>query len=126
MDVNNGSYVGDAFKYDPEYQRTADYIGMGRDDREDIDTANKLSFVKEWTKGKTLEESLQKMYDLRRRLGTQTVGRTLVNEMYHYLRLTPPKAKPAVKKQANPMGAIEKAIQKVVTSTLKSAMKGNI
>ena len=127
---SQGSYMGDAWQYDPNYQRTAEFLGIDKYDRQDLDVYKKISHFDTLHEGKELPERLQELENLRKKIGSQSQGRTLLNQLYQYSKLSESQPiKPVVvkpKKQAVSAGSIEKYINNIVTRAIKDAMKGKV
>jgi hypothetical protein len=89
--VNNISFNDstDVVKYDPDYHRMCDYIGITDPKLIDNNT-EKLGFVMNWAKGNNgdIVDALLKIRDIRRELGMQEVGETALKKIYMYIRLT--------------------------------------
>lgn len=115
MDQPSSEPVGEAWKYNPEYHKVTDFLGVDRYDREDYGVASKVSYLVDWAadKGgaKSFEDALSHINKVRKETGTQVKGKTLVNELYQYVRLlknpqtpqlnkTLPKAPPKEEKPA--------------------------
>ena len=83
--------VGDVWKYNPEYNRVNDFLGVDKHDREKHDVASKISYLVDWAadKGgaKDFQEALNAINGLRRETGVQLRGIALVNHLYQYSRL---------------------------------------
>lgn len=121
--------VGEAWKYNPEYQRASEFLGVNKYDRENADVANKISFIDDWaakeSKSADPNSKLWTIEGLRKKLGFQFIGKNLVNEMYKHIRLDQDRQKvgrtPVVRTQAkgNP-------IQKVVAQTVQQSVAGMV
>lgn len=83
--------IGDIWKYDPDYNAAADFLGIDKYKRENVNVATKLSFIIDWvsSKNKTskLENALLSINDLKRKLGINTQGETLVSQLYEFARV---------------------------------------
>lgn len=134
--------VGESWKYDPDYHRASDYLGIDRYERDDFQVAQKLSTVRDWarenSKADTLEDSLATIHGLARKLGTQSRGKALLNELYQHLRFQTgkplqksnkarPKTKsaPRAVKKADPISkivqkSVEGRIAEIVAKTMSN------
>jgi len=130
--------LGETYKYNPDYHRVADFLGVDRNDRLDYSLASKLSFIRDWAgieaKNGNTDEALWKMHDLRKKLGVNSVGKPLVDEMFKYIRLynarqtkdnqkLPPKPKSQVKPQQNIKKIVQQTVQNQVHSMVKDVVK---
>lgn len=81
----------DTWKYNPDYHRAADFFGINEFDRKDQHIAEKISHlidtVSQRVNAKNLNEVLLNIHKIRKELGTQTTGKTLLNEVYQYNRI---------------------------------------
>lgn len=125
----NNSLTGDLYQYDPDYHKTADMLGINEYDRKDFESASKISFLVDWAnrKRKTKPEisrSLIEVEVLRKKIGTQAIGKTLLNQLYQYVRLIPqqnkktlPRVKIPPKKDNNEMkkkiGELKKEVEEL-------------
>lgn len=125
--------LGDAFRYNPDYHRVAEFLGVDKYDREDYGTASKISIIRDWagiqSKSETTEGALLAIDDLRKQLGFQFIGKPLVNEMYKAIRLEMDTARANVLYQPIPpktkkeKGTIEEAITEAVQGTITEVVK---
>lgn len=139
--------IGDTFKYNPEYHKVADFLGVDIHDREDYDLANKISLIRDYAgiKGKSdsPEDALWAITDIRKGLGVNTQGRTLVNQLYQHMRLkldtsranaqkvkAQPKAREEAPKAKNPVigDLVQKAMQdkKLINQAVQSVVQQQI
>lgn len=83
--------LGDVWKYDPDYNRAADFLGLDRHQREDVKVAKKISFLVDWAvktkKSGKSEDALWTLNDLRKKLGVNTQGETLIGQLFEFVRL---------------------------------------
>lgn len=81
----------DSWKYNPEYHRTAEFLGIDKYDREDYETANRVAFLVDWAKEQNNNDdylkAVVKLDELRRDLGVTYQGRLLVNSLYQQVRV---------------------------------------
>lgn len=78
---------GDTFKVDPNYYRMANFLGLKDTDRLDSDIANKVSFIRDFTKEKSESDAMVKIRKMIRSLGISSQGKDLVTKLYAYTRL---------------------------------------
>ena len=86
-DVKPSFGSGDAFKLDPDYHKMADLLGLKDDERMDIELAQKLAFIREFTGEKEEVDALLKVKQMIRDLGIPTIGKELTKTLYQYARL---------------------------------------
>lgn len=82
--------VGETWKYDPNYHRMAEFLGVDRFDREDYETAKKIAMISDWAgidKHGDVDRAQRAITQLRKELGVQFIGKTLVTELYKQVRL---------------------------------------
>lgn len=81
----------DAFKYNPEYHRFADSLGVDRDARNDVKVAKKLALLYDWaamdTGSKDFETINARVDKLRQQTGVTFVGKELANLLYLRVRV---------------------------------------
>jgi hypothetical protein len=79
------------FKYNPTYHKFAEFLGVDKYKRENIEAANKMSFIYDWSKNIVGSESSTKIIkhvsDYIGELGIQFRGNELVNHLYQRARL---------------------------------------
>jgi hypothetical protein len=133
--MESANLMGDAWQHNPEYNHVADYLGLDPYDRQDLDTANKISFIRDWAGGESKSEDLNpalvKVWELRKKLGTQRIGKDLVSELYQAIRIhgdtNQRKAEAVIaSKQKRPLTQEQKmqtSIQKAVKQVLKGVGK---
>lgn len=112
--------IGDSFQYDPDYHRMSNFLGVDQHERGDMKIAEKISALKDWAqsqhKSGELNDTLSALHELRRKVGTQSQGKTLINELYQHLRFQSkptPTNKARKKSAAKPqkVDPITKAVQ---------------
>lgn len=90
-DIAYSEPMGENWKYNPDYHRVTDFLGIDKYDREKYDVASKVSFLVDWgesmSKSRKIEDVLWRLNDLRKKLGVNTQGKTLLNQVYEYARL---------------------------------------
>lgn len=136
MDQAYSEPVGQPWQYSKEYHQISDFLGVNIYDRNDADLHKKVSALQEWGGGEDLHKVLTQIAKLRKELGVQFIGKSLVKELYQSVRLkqdgermNPPESfvKPKTEeKPSQALGVIEKAIQKVVTQTIKQTLKNSV
>ena len=81
----------DIYKYNPEYHRFADLMGVSRDDRDKIEVAKKLALIYDWAAydtGKNDFESISQRVDkLRKEEGVSFSGKELTSFIYQKIRI---------------------------------------
>lgn len=89
--MNYAEPLGDIWKYDPEYNRAADFLGIDKHQREDVKVAKKLSFLVDWalasSKSTKQEDALWTINDLRKKLGINSQGETMLGQLFEFVRL---------------------------------------
>lgn len=133
MDTSSTDAVGETWQYDPDYHRTADYMGIDAHERDDVRVAQKVSVLRDWAKengAENLEDALGRIHDLRRNLGTQSHGKALINELYQHLRFqskSPQKTKGVKKaspKQSKPKtDPLSKVVQQSVEGRIADIVR---
>lgn len=105
----------DTYRYDPDYHRMADFLGVDRDDRNNIKMAQKISLLTDWATWETgkddLESLVEKIEELTKSEGINDRGRTLVDHLYQKIRIHMDKlrqAKTEMDKRIKQVEAIEK------------------
>lgn len=78
---------GDAFKLDPNYHKMADLLELGDEDRMDVELAQKLAYLRDFTGEKEEVDALLKVKQMIRDLGIPTKGKELTKTLYQYARL---------------------------------------
>lgn len=84
--------TGNDYKYNLEYHRFCDDLGVDIYKRDDIEIAQKASFIYDWAKTKLNNEDgsliSSAIHDVTQKLGVQGQrGETLINYLFQYLRL---------------------------------------
>lgn len=145
MDQPTQEVVGESWKYNPDYHKMTDFLGVDVYDRDKFEIANKVSFLADWAaeKGaKDFDQALGQINRVKKETGSQLRGKSLVNELYHYVRLmkapaqtkvaTPfPKVVPKAKTQPkNDMAdVISQSVQKMTAplkKTVNEAVKNSV
>lgn len=78
---------GDTYKYDMNYHKMADFLGLKKDDKMDFDIAQKVAYLRDFTKEKDELDAMVKIRDVIKQLGVTFQGKELVNHLYKYTRL---------------------------------------
>jgi hypothetical protein len=80
-----------AYKYNVDYHRFSDYLGIDKYKREDRQLAGRVSLVYDWAKkqvGRDDREAITRaVREYARGLGTQLQGESLVDHLYNNIRL---------------------------------------
>lgn len=127
--------VGEAWKYNQDYHRAADFLGVDKHDRDNFELANKISLIHDYAGMEAgsarTEDALNHMQAMRKKLGVNTQGKTLVNQLYQHVRLEmdrrrsgkpQAKSKPTPKKTMSSKNPLAKAIQSSVQNMVKEAI----
>lgn len=131
--------LGDAWKYDPEYNRVAEFLGVDRFKREDYDVAKKISTIRDYLdlngKLSRIDQVLSSIQKIKKSLGSNTQGELLVNELYQHARLDVDRRraeaiepKVRVEPKAQKVEKKEKPIdiKEIVSQTVQGALQGLI
>lgn len=90
MEPTYSEPVGDAQQYEPDYHRISDYLGVDAYERRDAKLAQKVTTLRQWAKENASEQSIEgeasALNELRNKVGTRNLGKTLINELYQHLR----------------------------------------
>jgi len=84
--------VGDSYKYNPDYHKFADFLGVDAELRSDHDLAQKIATIYDWGKenlhgnGDRVDVSMA-IKNLKSFLGTNLQGEELVKKLYQWVRL---------------------------------------
>jgi len=79
---------GVPFRTNPDYHKMADFLGLKNEDRLDEEVAQKISYIRDFTKADNEIEAMVKIKEIKRMLGEPTQGKLLVNKLYQYVRLS--------------------------------------
>lgn len=128
MDQPYSEPLGETWKYDPEYHRVSEFLGVNQYDREDSDLHKKVSAIRDWTGGKNLNEQLLKIEDIRKKSGHQFIGKPLINALYQNIRLTQDTQQSrTLQVKAKPKTALKQnSLQKVVADTVQQSVAGMV
>lgn len=81
----------DAYKYNIDYHRFSDYLGIDRYKRDNRELAGRVSLIYDWAKeqvGKDDRETIiRAVREYMKSLGTQLQGESLVDHLYRNIRL---------------------------------------
>lgn len=81
----------DQFLYKPEFHRFADFLGIDKHQREDYSLSSKVLFIYEWGSKKAKSDDfvdvLRAVTKMKKDIGNNTRGETLVKDMYRWARL---------------------------------------
>ena len=124
--------VGEQWKYDQEYHHMSDFLGVDKYERDDFELVKKISFLRDWA-GKNPQEALGKINDLRKSLGYNTQGKTLVNQLFHNVRLKmdtqraqPTRTQAPQPQKQTKQTPIQKSIAQAVQTTVQSTIGGMV
>ncbi len=113
--------LGDEWKYNPEYNRIADFLGIDMYKRDNLDVAKKISTLRDYLdiggKPKNITEILSRLDHLKRGLGIQTQGETLVQELFQHARLD------MDRRQAEAIAPKEESPEPVVIKSMPEPVK---
>lgn len=83
--------VGEVWKYDPKYHRVADFLGLDFTDRQNYKVWQKVSYLMDAaskkSKSSDVVDHMHQINKLRKNLGIQAQGETLINSLYEMTRL---------------------------------------
>jgi len=136
--------IGDQWRYDPEYNRVAEFLGLDRFKREDFDIAKKIATIRDYLdldgKITRVDQVLTKLDSIRKKMGTNEKGESLVNDMFQKVRLDMDRRRMESvlpKVQKTPEKKVEKNvdrkidtketplnIKEVVTQTIEGVIQG--
>lgn len=86
--VQPASSSRDTYKYNPEYHQMADFLGVDPELRMDIEIAQKIAFLRDFTSEKEEVDAKLKLKNIMRELGVNMKGKELINHLYRYARLS--------------------------------------
>lgn len=123
--LNRISSGGDLYKYDQNYHRMADFLGLTTDERLDYTTARKISYLRDSIDVSDEFEAFAKIKEYIRELGTTFKGPDLVKQLYQYRRLEElrqaEEVAPTIKKQVE--APKEKKVEKVKEVPVEKVVK---
>lgn len=124
---NQGSVepVGEAWKYDQQYHQMSDALGVDKYERDDYETAKKLSYLSDWA-GKDPSQVYEKLNTLRKSLGFNTQGKTLVNQLFSHVRLQQDKQRTQPVRATAPQPEKQTPIQKTVSQAVQGTVQNAI
>lgn len=114
--------VGEAWQYDPEYHRMSDFLGVDKYERDDFEMAKKVSFLKDWGG----EGAYNKISDLRKSLGLNTQGKTLIDQLFQHVRLQLDKQRTQPVRSQAPQPQKQTPIQKIVSSKVQNTVNKTV
>lgn len=132
--------LGESWQYHPEYHKMASFLGLDQHARQDYKVAQKLALIRDWAglKGKKddITDSLAVVDGVRKKIGTQAVGKTLIDQLYQHIRLdmdtqsrtplrpngTPQRKQEVKKKDTGIKGAVAQAVQSSIQNMVKSTL----
>lgn len=130
MDESYSEPVGETWKYDPDYHRVSDYLGVDAFDRQDVKLAQKVSTLRDWasqhSKSESIEDNVAALNDLRHKVGSNNLGKTLIDELYQHLRFQskPDVGKNSVKKA--PTASQHKAKSDPISKVVQKSVEARI
>lgn len=77
--VQPASSSRDTYKYNPEYHQMADFLGVDPELRMDIEIAQKIAFLRDFTSEKEEVDAKLKLKNIMRELGVNMKGKELIN-----------------------------------------------
>lgn len=86
-DIKSAISADTAFKYNYDYHKMADFLGVKKDDKMDKDVAEKIAYIRDYTKEKDELDAMVKIRDMIKSLGFQSQGKDLIINLYKYVRL---------------------------------------
>jgi hypothetical protein len=86
-DVKPVSGTATAWKYNADYHKMTDYIGLSQEDKMDENIAKKVSFIRDYTNAKDELDAMVQVRNFRKELGLNTQGKELLDTLYKFLRL---------------------------------------
>lgn len=110
----------DAWKYDPSYQRMAEYFGLNPFERLDYKIAKQISVIADWAgieKTGDVMTTLQNVRRLQREMGTTFQGKPLVQELYRQIRLGATSPEQTIKRE------LKAELKKEYEAKLQDAVK---
>lgn len=127
----------DSWKYNQDYHRVADFLGLDVYDRQDYRLAQKVSYLVDRVRqqDEPMVEAISRLHQVRKKMGINTKGQTLLHQMYEYLRLHENKdfnneSKPKPKLKPKPQldksdysEEIKKSIEESVAKTLGKVLE---
>lgn len=125
--------VGEAWKYDPQYHRVSDFLGINVYDRNEDHLAKKVLAIREWAnqegKSDDTTQALTQISKFQRKQGYQMVGKSLVNQLYQDIRLhqDQQRSQPSTQKtQKTVLKSKPNNIQKAVAETVQQSVAGMV
>lgn len=126
--------VGETWKYNQDYHRLANFIGLNDQQKGDFRNAQKVAAIRDYFhKAKTEPEALEQIYKFQKQLGINTQGETLLNQLYQHVRLKQDtvkptrtetkKTEPKVEKKDEMKDVIEAVANKVASKIRKEMAK---
>lgn len=92
-DIKTTSTPADSYKYNPQYHAMADLLGLQDEDRLDLEIAQKISFLRDFTSEKEEVDAKIKLKQMIKDLGLSSRGRDLVKNLYQFARLSQEKTR---------------------------------
>ncbi len=113
----------ESYKYNPDYHKFADYLGLDKYQRDDFDTAKKVGLIYDWAMSRVGRDDPRAIIDeinsVQRKLGVQSIGNELVLRLYQKARLEDKSSKGLEKERALALERIELKKQEMRKSGLE-------
>ena len=77
-----------SWKYNPDYGQMVEFLGVKDEDRFDEEVAEKVSFLRDFTKADNETDAKVKIKEIIKSLGVSYRGKELVKHLYQYARLS--------------------------------------
>lgn len=127
--------LGETWQYHPEYHKMASFLGLDQHDRQDFGVAKKVSLIRDWAgiKGKdTIDDALKTVDGVRKGIGTQARGKTLIDQLFQHIRLDMDSSKQTpLRADGVPHRPVEKkekqsSVKNIVQSAVQSSIQGMV
>lgn len=129
MDNGATEPVGETWQYDEGFHKMSNLMGVDKYDRNDFELAKKLSYLRDSTGSQDESEAMGKIEDLRKKLGLNTQGKTLIDQLYQHVRLQGDRArtqpsKPTLKPQSktSSQSSLEKTVSQAVQQKVQQTV----
>lgn len=77
----------DAWKYNPDYYKMADFLGIKHEDKVDDEVARKVLYLKEFTGSSNAVDAMYKIRSMIHQMGISSKGKDALIQVYRYARL---------------------------------------
>jgi len=116
------SFDKNNYKYNPNFHKFAEFLGLNKFSRENYELAKKVSFIYDWAKEQVGRDDpdtiMRAVNNLQHNLGTTTVGKPLIDLLHKQIRLDSTSPKPKFTKH-KPV----RAKPDIVTESIEKAMR---